>query len=149
MARRKSIHYVDNKVFLEAMKEVSVECSLMKYPNCKICVPNGVPLYNIEDPIADIDSRTDPCLPVKEKEVNAIPIDVEYQINESFLNSRKKNNKADITNKRLSQLSPLAKSSAIPIPNNQHNQIELSVYLISQNLNHIFYNNLQTPQHAQ
>ena len=54
----------------------------------------------------------------------AIPVDIEYQINESFMNSRKANHKkynSDITNERLSQLSPLAKSSAIPIPNNQSN----------------------------
>ena len=54
----------------------------------------------------------------------AIPVDIEYQINESFMNSRRSSDKkynSDITNERLSQLSPLAKSSAIPISNKQSN----------------------------
>lgn len=63
--------------FVIAMREVSIECALLNHPNCKICVPNDVPLYNKEDPVADVDNSPDPCLQIKERETKATSIDVE------------------------------------------------------------------------
>ena len=73
----------------------------------------------------------------------AIPVDIEYQINETFKNSRTQQHqhKSDITNQRLSQLSPLAKSSNLPVnnksyPNNNNNNnhnINLITHLNSTN----------------
>ena len=56
--------------FLDAIKNVCIECSLLDYPNCKVCVPNNATLFSTEDATADIDTD-DPCLPITEKEVKA------------------------------------------------------------------------------
>lgn len=68
------------KEFMVAMEEVSIECALLEYPNCRLCVPNSVRLFNPKDPTADIDTP-DPCQPIKEKNVKAKIImynDVKY-----------------------------------------------------------------------
>lgn len=67
----------------------------------------------------------------------AIPVDIEYQINETFKNSRKPQqiHNSDITNQRLSQLSPLPSSSNIPINNRNGKQKfnNLKTHLDSEN----------------
>ena len=62
--------------FMTALREVCVECSLLNYSECRVCVPNSVPLFNTNDPTADLE-RPDPCQPVLERETKATPVTVD------------------------------------------------------------------------
>lgn len=60
--------------FLEAIKEVSIECMLNAESNCRSCHPNNARLFyhNIEQDMR----MTDPCLPVEEQKIKAKEIKV-------------------------------------------------------------------------
>ena len=58
------------KEFTDALEEVSIECMLLEYPNCRVCIPDNVKLFNPSDPTADI-SLADPCIALEEHEVKA------------------------------------------------------------------------------
>lgn len=49
------------KEFEKAIKEVSIECIVNNYDNCRVCLPDNVPLFNSSDVSADIDDPNDPC----------------------------------------------------------------------------------------
>ena len=49
------------KQFEMAIREVSIECIANNYENCRVCLPDNVPLYNPNDVNADIDDPVEPC----------------------------------------------------------------------------------------
>lgn len=64
-----------NKAFRELCAEVSLECELFNYGNCRVCVPTDAPLFH-DDPALDV-RLPDPCEVRCESEVQALPITLE------------------------------------------------------------------------
>lgn len=60
--------------FRSLLRSVSLECSVMGYPDCRLCVPTGEPLFYV-DAVQDI-KLADPCDPVQETDLEATPITV-------------------------------------------------------------------------
>jgi hypothetical protein len=64
--------YEVNLAFRRLLAEVSLECSLFSYGNCRSCVPTGAPLFH-DDP--ELDARLpDPCETRRETELEAVPV---------------------------------------------------------------------------
>ncbi len=62
-----------NGEFLEAIREVCLECVTNHYDsnkkdivNCRVCLPNNTPLFSESSPMADL-REEDPCRPLSEK----------------------------------------------------------------------------------
>lgn len=64
-----------NSSFLDAIREVSIECGLGSGKNCRVCAPTNTPLF-----ISDIEKdllMADNCLPFVKKKVTATPLEFE------------------------------------------------------------------------
>jgi hypothetical protein len=66
--------YELNNAFRQLLTEVSLECSLFGYGNCRLCAPTNAPLYRA-DPALDV-RLPDPCELRQESEVAAKPVEV-------------------------------------------------------------------------
>ena len=67
--------YKLNSEFRKLLTEISIECELFGYENCRICTPNNQPLYK---PDAATDIRLpDPCEVILETEVKTKEIEFE------------------------------------------------------------------------
>ena len=62
--------YKLNSEFRKLLKEVSIECELFQYGNCRVCAPTNQPLYSNKDAATDI-RLPDPCEIILETEVKA------------------------------------------------------------------------------
>jgi hypothetical protein len=62
--------------FLTALQEISVECVINNYSNCRLCIPNNEKLYTEKDTSADIDSK-DPCQLNVNQKIEAMSVEHE------------------------------------------------------------------------
>lgn len=60
--------------FRRLLQSVCIECSVMGFRECRMCVPTNEPLFH-DDPAQDI-SLADPCDPMVETDIEATPITV-------------------------------------------------------------------------
>ena len=59
-----------------AMKEVSIECIVNNYENCRLCLPNNSILFNPNNLLEDLDSKFDSCKPYSiEEKVKVTEVD--------------------------------------------------------------------------
>ena len=64
--------YLTNAAFRQLLAEISLECEIFGYGACRVCVPNGAPLFH-DDPALDI-RLPDPCDVRCESDVSALPL---------------------------------------------------------------------------
>ena len=60
--------------FRRLLKSVSLECAVLRYGNCHVCVPTGEALFH-QDCAMDL-RLADPCLPYAESDIEATPVTV-------------------------------------------------------------------------